>query len=352
MWLHLGLLLFCLSHCFCKSSTDAAEGVSQYLVASGQWVQFGGMCDASGAIPISSDQFIVADDEDNVLRVYSASKGGFPVSEVDLSSSLNLDRIPKKDPTRGFKKPPESDLEAATRLGSLAFWLTSHGRNASGQLKRERFNFFATSIAQSQDMRPMELVGIPYASLLHDLVFDERFKKFDLQSASNKSPKAVGGLNIEGMTERKEGGVFIGFRNPIPNDRALVIILKNPEEVIRGLPSRFGDPLTLDLGGLEIRSMSRWKEHYLIIAGHYSEQGGSTLFRWDGQSEPKRLKGITFGNLNPEGFFTPEELDRFMILSDDGALQIDGVPCKRHKDGRKKTFRGVWIDGIDGPSAH
>lgn len=46
---------------------------------------FTGMCDASGAVELSRDLFAVADDEDNVLRIYDANRGGAPLSSSDVS---------------------------------------------------------------------------------------------------------------------------------------------------------------------------------------------------------------------------------------------------------------------------
>src|SRR5688572_8564925 len=86
-----------------------------------RWVSFEGACDASGAVPIDERHFAVADDEDNVLRVYDAVRGGKPVRKTNLSKQIAL---PKKG---------EIDIEAATSLGGRAFWLSSHGRNASGE---------------------------------------------------------------------------------------------------------------------------------------------------------------------------------------------------------------------------
>ncbi len=309
-------------------------------------VLFYGMCDASGAVPLTSDLFAAADDEDNILRVYSASRGGMPVYDIDLSPSLNLHRIPKKDTRKGFKKPPETDLEAATRIGVTEFWITSHGLNASGKLKPERFHFFATQIPKEGDDRKMPLVGQPYTSMLNDLASDARYRPFKLKEAAERTPKNIGGLNIEGMTERVEGGLFIGFRNPIPEGKSLIAVLENPNEVIHGDAARFGNPIRLDLGGLGIRAMSRWKERYLIIAGSYAGGGEFRLFTWDGRSPAAQMSSIRFGSLNPEGFFTPEDSDRIMLLSDDGEKSIGGVPCKRLKEPRQKTFRGTWISDL------
>ena len=109
------------------------------------------MCDASAAVPLEGGLFAVADDEDNVLRVYDSARGGVPLGQADVSLRLHLPVTPKKPKNllpKKVPKPPETDIEAATRIGDLAFWLTSHGRNSSGKLKTERQRLFATSLPE------------------------------------------------------------------------------------------------------------------------------------------------------------------------------------------------------------
>jgi hypothetical protein len=81
------------------------------------------MCDASAAAAIDGEHFVVADDEDNVLRVYRR-EGGRALAEFDLSEFLG---------NKGKKKPKEADLEGGAQIGSLTFWITSHGRNSKGK---------------------------------------------------------------------------------------------------------------------------------------------------------------------------------------------------------------------------
>src|SRR5687768_5381262 len=73
--------------------------------------KFVGMCDASAAAALDGERFVVADDEDNVLRVYSRH-GGEALSEYDLSEFLG---------NSGKKKPKEADLEAAAQVGNKTF---------------------------------------------------------------------------------------------------------------------------------------------------------------------------------------------------------------------------------------
>jgi len=333
-----------------RASPAGAPPAEKTDAPRGGELTFTGMCDASAAVPLSETLFAVADDEDNVLRVYDATRGGPPLWSVDISERLGLESRPRKDPTKPPKPPPETDIEAATRLGDRALWVTSHGRNSAGKLKAERLRLFATT-APAQPSR-IEVVGAPYENLLADLLADARFSSFDLAAAAERAPKEPGGFNIEGLTERAAGGVFIGFRNPTPGGKALLVVLLNPLEVIQGQAARLGEPVLLDLGGLGVRSLSWWRGRYLIVAGHYADAMPSRLYGWDGQGTPEWLEGLEFQRLNPEGFFTPESLDRIMLLSDDGSVEIDGVECKRLKDPSRKRFRGLWIALPEPRAAH
>ena len=297
-------------------------------------VVFEGTCDASGAVPLGGGLLVVADDEDNVLRVYDARTGGAPLRSVNLSPSLGLEQK---------KRPPEVDIEAATRFGELALWMGSHGRSSSGKPQPSRLRFFATTAPANGE--GITLVGTPTSRLLEDLLADPRYARFGLQQASELPPKTVGGLNIEGMTAMADGGgVLIGFRSPVPEGRALLVPLLNPRELAQGEPARFGDPMQLDLQGLGIRSLSWWRGRYLIIAGGTAGEAVSRLFSWKGGAEaPVPVPGVDLSGLNPEAFFTDEAQEEVLVISDDGSRVRGGVECKRLKDAAQKHFRAVWV---------
>jgi hypothetical protein len=295
-------------------------------------VVFHGMCDASGAVPLSDRLFAVADDEDNVLRVFDAEQGGPPIRAVDVSAALEL---PAK------KKAPETDLEGATRIGDLALWITSHGRNSKGKLKPERLRLFATTASPD---RPIELVGHPCTTLLDQLVRAPALAGLGLAAAAEIGPKEPGGLNIEGLTATADGGVFIGFRNPVPGGLAIVVPLSNPREVIDGKAAHFGAPARLDLGGLGVRALSSWRNRYLVAAGPIADGARPRLYAWSGAAGAAPALIAEFDDLNPEGFFTPDERDQIMVLSDDGTQAIDGQECKALADPGRKRFRGRWMD--------
>ena len=299
------------------------------------------MCDASGAVPLTAHTFAVADDEDNVLRVYDADRGGKALYERDISAGIGIPPRAPKDEDDAPKPPPEADIEAATRHGELALWLSSHSRNSKGKRKPERLRFFATSLPlHGQELR---VVGEAYSGLIDDLSADARYASFQLQAAAELAPKTCDGLNIEGMTERAGGGVLIGLRAPLPGGRALLFALENPERVVQGERPSFGPPILLDLGARGIRGLSRWHNRYLIIAGDWGEDDRSQLFTWDGTSDQAKPLAIDFTSFNPEGFFTPEQRNTIMVLSDDGSKPTAAERCKDQKDPNKKHFRGRWL---------
>ncbi len=296
-------------------------------------VIFTGTCDASGAVALSAERFLVADDEDNVLRTYDARRGGTPEGQVEISAALDLPRTKKG--------PPEADIEAATRIGQRAYFITSHARSSGGKLKPERLRFFATTAPASGQAA---LIGRPYAGLLADLLAEPRLEPFGLREAAERAPKKRGGLNIEGMTARKEGGVWLGFRNPLPQGRALLVPLLNPEGLVQAEPARFGDPVTLDLRGLGVRALADWGERYLIVAGAADgERSAAALFSWDGGGRVEALvQGAQLRDYNPEALINLGGPD-FLALSDDGSRQVEGTECKRLKQPDRKSFRGRWL---------
>lgn len=288
-----------------------------------------GMCDASAGVALNSRLFVVANDEDNAIRVYSANHGGSARKSYDVSRFIGVDT-----------RRPESDLEGACRVGNRIYWITSHGQNREGEFRSSRHAFFATRITDRAVLKP---IGRAYRSLLADLIADSRLDRFNLREASQRAPKAKGALNIEGLSVTPDGRLLIGFRNPIPDDQALIVPLENPQEVIQNERARFGDPILIDLDGRGIRDITLQGNEYLIIAGSYDGSGKNRLYRWDGSSEPNRIRDIDLGNINAEAIVLyPEGGRGIQLLSDDGTRSIGGEPCK-FADPSKRRFRSVFV---------
>jgi hypothetical protein len=297
-----------------------------------RWVTFEGACDASGAVPVDERHFAVADDEDNVIRIYDAVAGGKPVRRSNLSKQLALDR-----------KGAESDIEAATLLNGHAYWLSSHGRNSRGEVDPDRSLLITTDLPALDSK--LEVQGRVYRQLLADLEESPSLRGYDLRHAAELAPKSPGGLNLEGLTATPEGTLLIGFRNPIPHGRALIVPLLNPSALEQETGRlALGAPVELDLGGLGVRALSFWRGSYLIAAGPAGHEGPVRLYRWPGPgSLPSLAAEAALEDIHPEAFFTAESNDEILVLSDDGGRHIRGRPCKKLDQKKHKHFRGLWL---------
>jgi hypothetical protein len=176
-------------------------------------------------------------------------------------------------------------------------------------------------------------------------------QRYDLTRASQLAPKDPGGLNIEGLTATPEGTLLMGFRNPVPGGKALIVPVLNPAAFYGPGQLGFGAPVELDLGGLGVRSLSYWRGNYLIAAGPTGEGGPARLYRWKGPGhEPRLATESAFADANPEAFFTAEGNSEILVLSDDGGRIIRGKPCKKLKGKKHKSFRGMWLTLPEAPS--
>lgn len=296
-----------------------------------------GACNASGSVAVDTNRFLVADDENNTIRLYCGDRGGLPLREFDFDAFLEVER-------QGNSR--EADLEAGARIGDRAFWIGSHGRNKNGKERSNRHRFFATDIRVTGDEVALEAVGKPCKTLLDELILDARFDALGFAAGAGKAPKERGAVNIEGLSATPEGHLLIGFRNPVPQGKALLIPLLNPNEVVQGSRPRFGPAIRLDLGGLGIRDMALWGESYLIIAGSWHGGGPFQLYLWDGPgSDPKPLSVKHLNDYQPEAIiiYPDKGLREFQILSDDGSRLRDGVVAREIADPRQQCFRSFWV---------
>lgn len=306
---------------------------------SGALVEYQGLCNASAAVALGGGHFIVADDEDSpktFLRVYRTGQAAVPVaSRLVPNGAMDLD--PNED--------LEVDLEGAARIGDRIYWIGSHSASKSGKSRPNRRRLFATRVDSIDSQDELKVVGKPYKKLVADLEDDPAYTTFDLKKAGKIAPKEAGGLSIEGLAASPDGDLLIGFRNPVPEGKALIATLKNPKGVTEGKAAKFAAPILLDLKKLGIRSLE-WSESlhaYLIVGGTPDAGGGSRLFRWSGDptEQPKRIPGIGLGDLNPEALFV--EQGTVTVLSDDGRRQIAGEERDCAAPGVSKSFRGIQI---------
>ena len=333
-----------------------------------KFIVYYGTSDASAAVALGQDLFIVADDENNILRVYKTDQTGLPVFSFDLTKFLEID-----------PHYPEADIEGATILGDYIYWITSHGRNQDGKIRPNRYRFFATKADVKNNNITITPVGVPCKTLVHHLLKDVNMRQLNLDMATRfddagltkhqlkkLAPKQQG-LNIEALCASADSNtIYIGFRNPRPNSKAIVVPLTNPKQVIEKQESPvFAPPLLWDLKGLGIRSMeySTFHKAYFIIAGPHNDKPPFVLYRWSGKNDTPptfaRKLPLDKYNFTPEALVIFKDSEQFLLLSDDGALPLDvsdvsqclpgrllddgNCPNKYLADPNKKTFRATWL---------
>jgi hypothetical protein len=293
------------------------------------------MADASAGEWLGDGLLAVANDEDNLLRVYRLPQGGAPVASWDASPWMGLE-----------KKSPEMDIEGSAKIGNTIYWITSHAPNKEGKPRPNRKRFFATRATLTNGVPSFQPFGVPVATLVADLALDPRYAAFGLAAASRRPPKTPGSLNIESLCDTPEGGLLIGFRSPNPQGTALLATLTNPADTVAGRPPAFGEPLQLDLGGNGVRAMIRTGDTYLIMSGSPLSGGTPQLYRWDGRAAPQRepLAGLP-ADATPECLVTVRLNGQtaLLVLSDDGMRRVGGQPAKTLADPARRSFRACAL---------
>lgn len=278
-----------------------------------------GMCNASAAVLIGQDRFLVADDNDNILRLYHTDRS----STVECSAQQEncFDQSAALD-LHGQNTEREVDIEGAARIGNRVYWIGSHGTNTKGKKRPKRRQIFATDIDEAQGKVNVTWVG-RYTRLLEAMDADPALKKYKLLDAAKKTPEKKHGLNIEGLAASPEGYLLIGLRGPLFKDKALVVTLKNPQALMAASPAlQFGEPAELKLGKRGIRSIEYApKLHaYLIVAGSEGSKEDFKLYKWSGdrKAKPEPLNIELPRGFRPEALFALADGVGFKLLSDDG----------------------------------
>ncbi|MFN4865996.1 MAG: Calx-beta domain-containing protein [Cyanobium sp.] len=324
---------------------------------------FTGTSDASTAIAIDSQFMLVADDENQVLRLYDRNNSGLPIAGFDFTSSLALTDI-----SGGV--PREVDLEASLRVGNRIYWLGSLSNSSSGDVRPNRNRLFATDLSGSGSSTSLSFVG-RYDNLKADLISwgDANGYNFTASAAPGVIPEAAdgSGFNIEGLTIAPNGTTaYLAFRAPeVPTGsrgRALIAPITNFADLVTGVaPSAsIGTPIEFDLGGRGIREIKRSSGgDYLIIAGPADTATGTApkdfrFYTWTGNAaDAPVLRSADLTSLLAGGSFEsivelPASLSsssQIQVLVDNGDTDFynNGTAAKELNQNNFKKFRGEWL---------
>ncbi|MBF2058164.1 MAG: ExeM/NucH family extracellular endonuclease [Cyanobacterium sp. T60_A2020_053] len=329
-----------------------------------------GASDASTAIAIDSDYMLVADDEDQTIRLYSRTNSGAPLNAFDFTSSLGL-----TDLSGGV--PREVDIEASSKLNNTIYWMGSHSNNSSGNDRPNRERIFATTISNTGLNTTLTFDGF-YQFLEDDLIaWDNNnghglgagFLGLASSSANGVIPESssLNGFNIEGLTfAPNDTTAYVSFRAPnLPTtDRqdALIVPVTNFTNLLgqNSGSATFAAPIFLDLDGRGIRSIERNNTgEYLIVAGPADQATGTApkdfrLYTWDGDAQNAPiLKDADLTGLNSGGSFesiveVPDNLDDADIIpllvdNGDTVWYDNGVNSKNLSEANQQKFRQEFI---------
>ncbi|MFF4327693.1 hypothetical protein ACFYZT_14310 [Streptomyces sp. NPDC001591] len=313
---------------------------------------FSGASDSSAAVDVGGGFTVVADDENNVLRLYDRSRSDAPVRTWDFSSQLGVTK--------------EVDIEGATRIGDTVYWTGSLGNNKDGEYKAPRNTVFTTTVSGSGSATQLAY-GRSYQHLREDLVawdaaHGDRYG-FAAGTASGQAPKQIDGFNVEGL-EFAPGSAttaYAGFRAPlapaVPGGKALLVPVTNFDKVLaNGASAAFGSPVELDLGGLSVRDIRKnAQDQYLILAGSWAADDNSdpyALYQWDGVAGHAPVKRADLPTSDPGGWEAIVEVPdlsapgaRVQLITDSGSADLygDGVAAKDLTHPEFKKSRAAWF---------
>jgi len=364
------LALACLAVA-CLVALVPARGHAQVLQV---WTHKAAFGDASAAIGMSDTLMFVANNESEVLGLYSRHTTDSCHVAVWSFNARPFLGATGTDST--------ADLESAVRLGNVIFWLGGLGNNKNGSLRPNRDRIFATLIAGNGSGSPPYSLSYQgrYDKLREDIIawdvgnhhgLGANYFGLAASAANNVAPQLVNGFNVEGLTLAPDGHTaYIAFRAPLvnpsgpttsssPRTAALIIPLTNMAALVAGNPTPgpgaalFGPPIVLPLGSRGIRSIDYTRPgQYLITAGPTDAVSNPPvaplnfrLFTWSGYATSQPVERVTTfdASFSPEGCVLPnapitaQTIAEF--VSDDGG----GNGCWRNMTTTVGLSTG-WVD--------
>lgn len=333
-----------------------------------------GASDASTATAIDADTMLVADDENQTIRLYARSTSGAPLNAFDFNAVLGL-----TDFSGG--QPREVDIEASARIGDRIYCAASQGNSSSGALRPNRYRLFATDLTVAGASSTLAYAG-RYDHLRGDLMAWDAGNGHGLganhyglaaSAASGVAPEVAdaSGFNLEGMTVAPDGTtVYLAFRAPLvptgARAHALIVPLTNIEALlsmggsVAAGSAAFGAPIELALGHRGIRTIDRNAAgDYLLVAGPPDTDTGAApkdfrLFTWTGLPgnapvmRAANLTGLVAGGafeglVEVPSSLTPASEIQVVVDNGDTIFYTDDVIAKELPIAAFKKFRSERI---------
>lgn len=241
-----------------------------------------GSSDGSTAIVTGEDYMWVADDENQVLRLFNRNNSGSALKEINMNADLGIDG--------------EIDLEGSYRNGNTIYWMGSH---------TETDRAFLFSVTESGSGLTSELTYEgKYAGLRNDLI------DWDNNNVHGKGAayyNLANSLEIEALSidPNNSGGALIGLRGPVIEGKAVLIPVINFEALTTtSTTATFGTPIEMDLGKRSFRSLECNENGCIIIGGPVGNINDFKLYTWSGDPlDAPELRANNLMDLNPQGSY-------------------------------------------------
>jgi hypothetical protein len=306
--------------------------------------KFETICDGSAAVRLGDSHILVANDETNVVYVFS-NKGGMPTAHYDIGAQLNLVGEPKH----------EIDLEGMVIVNQAIWWIGSHGLDGDGEQSPNRRTLFSTNIPalKLDDLKvkpgPVDLTEV--------LLRDPDLGRYLTSEVQAREPKK-GGVNIEGLAQgpgnaSKTGiSLIIGFRSPLTDSDPITGNAILARIVSDGNGFSVDKVWFLDLKDRGVRDIVKHGDSYTILAGDVDEGKSFALYEWNGSSDTVTSERDLGKDLGLEALV--DMRDHWLALADDGNVlrpqsTHDGkaVECKKslkkNTDTQNVYFRGIEL---------
>ncbi|MGY4879352.1 ExeM/NucH family extracellular endonuclease [Vreelandella aquamarina] len=295
-----------------------------------------GTSDASTAIAVGERLMLVADDEDQVLRLYDRDADGEPLASVNLNDAL------------GLNDTQEADLEAVATLDGVQYWLGSHE-------SAQRSMLFATQVSgDDADTLSIDVQG-QFTDLAAQL---QTWDANDGHGLGAGAKALADGINIEGAAFVGDT-LMLGLRAPLDNGMAQVIPVNNVPALVAGdaTDAAFGAPLRLDMEGRVIRAIEpAGNGSFLVLAGPENDDGeeGFALYHWDGAHAVRQVEGPDLNTApdaltaKPETLFDVQLTESGFtagVLYDSGTVDwLDDGQESKDLPAEQQRFIGVDIE--------